>query len=54
MAERKIGAPEIRPRTKPRNQLQDFFTRLLRTKPLGTVCGVVVLVFFIIAVFPDY
>ena len=51
MAERNVRAPEIRARTKPRNQLQDFFTRMVRTKPLGTVCGLVVLVFFIVAIF---
>ena len=51
MAEPNVRVPEIRPRTTTRNQLKDFLTRLFRTKPLGTVCGVVVLVFFLVAVF---
>ena len=36
---------------KRRNRLADFFIRLVRTKPLGTVSGVVVVVFFFTGMF---
>lgn len=51
MAQATIGAPQVRQR---RNQFADFFTRLVRTKPLGTVSAVIVLVFFFVGVFANF
>ena len=50
MANTEIGVPAALG-TKRRNPLADFFARLVRTKPLGTVSAVVVLVFFLAGVF---
>ena len=38
---------------KPRHWLVDLLVRLVRTKPLGTACGVVVLALILVAVFAD-
>ena len=46
-----LGAPVIERR---RNPFADFFTRLVRTKPLGTVSAVIVLVFFFVGVFANF
>ena len=51
MAQATIGAPQVQQR---RNQFADFFTRLVRTKPLGTVSAVIVLVFFFVGVFANF
>ena len=51
MADTRSGVPELAPRTKGRNQIADFFTRLVRTKPLGTLSAVLVLSFFLTGVF---
>ena len=51
MAQATLGAPPVRQR---RNQFADFFTRLVRTKPLGTVSAVIVLVFFFVGVFANF
>ncbi len=51
MAQATIGAPPVQQR---RNQFADFATRLVRTKPLGTVSAVIVLVFFFVGVFANF
>ena len=51
MAQATIGAPQVRQR---RNQFADFFGRLVRTKPLGTISAVIVLVFFFVGVFANF
>ena len=51
MAQATLGAPQVQQR---RNQFADFFTRLVRTKPLGTVSAVIVLVFFFVGVFANF
>ncbi len=51
MAQATIGAAPVRER---RNQFADFATRLVRTKPLGTVSAVIVLVFFFVGVFANF
>ena len=51
MAQATLGAPPVQQR---RNQYADFFKRLVRTKPLGTVSAVVVLVFFVVGVFANF
>ena len=38
---------------KPRHWLVDLLVRMVRTKPLGTACGVVVLALILVAVFAD-
>ena len=50
MANTEIGVPAALG-ARRRNPLADFFTRLVRTKPLGTVSAAVVLVFFLAGVF---
>ena len=54
MADTGFRIPEIARVRKRRNPLADFFIRLFRTKPLGTVSGLIVLVFFITGVFSVY
>ena len=51
MAQITLGAPPVQQR---RNQFADFFRRLVRTKPLGTVSAVIVLVFFFVGVFANF
>ena len=51
MAQATLGAPPVQRR---RNQFADFFRRLVRTKPLGTVSAVIVLVFFFVGVFANF
>ena len=38
---------------KRRSRLADFFIRLVREKPLGTFCGMIVLLFIVVAIFAD-
>lgn len=46
-----LGAPVVERR---RNPFTDFVTRLVRTKPLGTISAVIVLVFFFVGVFANF
>ena len=46
-----IPLPVIEP--KRRSRLADFFIRLVREKPLGTFCGMIVLLFIVVAIFAD-
>ena len=46
-----ISSAESEP--KRRAGLADFFTRLWREKPLGTFCGIIVLLFILVAIFAD-
>ena len=39
---------------KRRSRLADFFTRLWREKPLGTACGIIVLLLIFVAIFADF
>ncbi|MCH7744453.1 MAG: ABC transporter permease [Chloroflexi bacterium] len=43
--------PQTALERKRRNPLKDFLTRMVRTKPLGTISGVIVLLFFFVGVF---
>ena len=36
-----------------RGRFADFFIRLLKEKPLGTFCGIIVLLFILVAVFAE-
>ena len=38
---------------KRRGRFVDFFSRLLKEKPLGTFCGMIVLLFMGVALFAD-
>ena len=38
---------------KRRSQLADFWIRLLHKKPLGTFCGIVILILILVAIFAD-
>ena len=46
-----IRSVEIAP--KRRSLLADFFIRLVREKPLGTACGIIVLILILVAIFAD-
>ena len=38
---------------KQRSQIADFFIRLWREKPLGTACGIIILILIYVAIFAD-
>ena len=38
---------------KRRSRLADFFIRLVREKPLGTVCGIIILILIFVAIFAN-
>ena len=46
-----IPLPVIEPNR--RSWLADFFTRLVREKPLGTICGIIILILILVAIFAD-
>ena len=47
------GIPPAASEQRRRAALADFFTRLWREKPLGTACGIVVLILILVAIFAD-
>ena len=47
------GIPSAVSEPKRRNALSDFFTRLWKEKPLGTICGIIVLILILVAIFAD-
>ena len=47
------GVPSEVSEPKRRTGLADFFIRLWREKPLGTVCGIIVLILMFVAIFAD-
>ena len=51
MDETRIAVPQTALERKRRNPLTDFLSRMVKTKPLGTVSGVLVLLFFFVGVF---
>ena len=38
---------------KRRSRLAEFFRRLVKEKPLGTVCGIIILILILVAIFAD-
>ncbi len=46
-----IPLPVIEP--KRRSRLTEFLIRLVREKPLGTVCGMIILIWILVAIFAD-
>ena len=47
------GIPSVEIAPKRRSRLADFFIRLVREKPLGTVGGIIVLILSFVAIFAD-
>ena len=47
------GTPSLEIVPKTRSRLAEFFVRLAREKPLGTACGIVILILILVAVFAD-
>ena len=54
MGDTKDRVPEIAKKEQGRNPVLGFFSRLAREKPLGTVCGFIVLLFFFTGVFCEF
>ena len=48
-----IGIPSVEIAPKRRSRLADFFIRLVREKPLGTISGIIVLILIFVAIFAD-
>ena len=49
-----IGIPSAELAPKRRSRLADFFGRLVREKPLGTVSGIIILILILVAIFADF
>ena len=49
-----IGIPSAGIPPKRRSRLADFFTRLVKEKPLGTASGIIVLLLILVAIFADF
>ncbi len=47
------GIPSAASAPKRRSRLADFFTRLVKEKPLGTVSGIIILILILVAIFAD-
>ena len=45
--------PSVASEPKRRGRFVDFFIRLLREKPLGTACGIIILILIFVAIFAD-
>ena len=48
-----IGIPSAEIAPKRRSRLVEFFTRLVKEKPLGTVSGIIILILILVAIFAD-
>ena len=48
-----IGIPSAEIAPKRRSRLADFFIRLVKEKPLGTISGIIILILIFVAVFAD-
>ena len=48
-----LGIPSAEIAPKRRSRLADFFNRLVREKPLGTVSGIIILLLILVAIFAD-
>ena len=47
------GIPSVEIAPKRRSRLADFFTRLVKEKPLGTASGIIILILIFVAIFAD-
>ena len=45
--------PSVESEPKRHASLADFFVRLVKEKPLGTACGIIMLIFILVAIFAD-
>ena len=48
-----IGITSVEIVRKRRSRLADFFIRLVREKPLGTVSGIIILILILVGIFAD-
>ena len=48
-----IGIPSAEIAPKRRSRLADFFIRLVREKPLGTISGIIILMLILVSIFAD-
>ena len=48
-----IGIPSTKIASKRRSRLADFFIRLVRDKPLGTVSGIIILILILVSIFAN-
>ena len=48
-----LGIPSAAGGPKTRNKLAEFFIRLVREKPLGTVSGIIILILIFVSIFAD-
>ena len=48
-----LGIPSVEIAPKRRSRLADFFVRLVREKPLGTISGIIILILIFVAIFAD-
>ncbi len=46
-----IGIPSVEIASKRRSRLAEFFIRLVREKPLGTISGIIILILIFVAIF---
>ena len=49
-----IGIPSAEIEPKRRSRLAEFFIRLVTEKPLGTACGIIILILIFVAIFADF
>ena len=47
------GIPSVEIAPKRRSRLADFFIRLVREKPLGTISGIIILILIFVSIFAD-
>ena len=48
-----IGIPSTEIASKRRSRLAEFFIRLVREKPLGTISGIIILILILVSIFAD-
>ena len=48
-----LGIPSVEIAPRRRSRLADFFIRLVREKPLGTISGIIILILIFVAIFAD-
>ena len=46
-----VGVPSVESEPKRRSRLADFFTRLVKEKPLGIACGIIILILIFVGIF---
>ena len=46
-----VGVPSVKSEPKRRSRLADFLTRLVKEKPLGIACGIIILILIFVGIF---